>query len=165
MRFKLPSDEAIQRIRGDISDYEMRVKTGGEKNTGYEYRRSNALYDAFTTQDIVFYFRDKSIEKGKRYYISLEKDRGIIARLKKENGFSSRELVNIIDFLFEECDYIQNPTINILGSRWINTLSIDAENWKSGNYTPRSIEKKKDKLTEERNYQGDNEHKIKISDW
>lgn len=122
------------------------------------------LYDAFTTQDIVLYFRDKAKEAGKPYMVSLEKDRGIIARLRRELEITPRELVDIIDFLFEECDYITNPTINVLGSRWINTLSVDAKNWKSGTYTPRTTEGKAAKLTENRNYQSD-EHKINISDW
>lgn len=163
MKFKIPNEEAVQRVRGMIKSYNLKQQEKSIKDSGYNFRRENKLFDAFTVQDIVFYFRDKSIESGKRYFISLEKDRAIISRLKN-NGITTRELIDIIDFLFEGCDYIPFPTINVLGSRWINSLTIDATNWKLGKYIPRSISKKNEKLIEEKNYHTE-EHKISISDW
>lgn len=165
MKFRIPTPEEIKETREHIKAYELAVKTGGDKNSGYSYRRENQLYDAFTTQDIVLYFRDKANESGHHYMVSLEKDRGIIARLKNELGFTSRELVDIIDFMFEECNYITNPTINVLGSRWINTLSVDAKNWKLGTYTPSDTRNNTEKLTEERNYNAKEEHKVTIGEW
>lgn len=160
MKFKIPSSEFVQRIQTAIDRQDLALKTDRDKNSGYIFRKENRYYDSFTTQDLVLYFRDKSIEVGKRYFISIQKDMSIISNLKNNTGFTSREIVDIIDFLFEECDYIQNPSINVLGSRWINKLSTDTELWKKGEY-----KKPVKQLSSARDFKPKNDGSIIESEW
>ena len=115
------------------------------------------------SQELVLYFRDKAKETGHKYIVSLAKDRGVIARLKK-NDITSEELINVIDFIFSgDCDYVKDPSINMLGSTMINSLLENSKLWKKGEYFPRGTNNQRKKLLKKRNYSGEN--KTSIKDW
>ena len=117
--------------------------------------------DKFNSRDLVYYFRDRSVESGNRYIItSFKKDMAIMKRLK--NDLENEEIVRVIDFLFSgDCDYLKSPTINILGSSWINSLLDDSKSWVDGTYRPRKKGGSRNAQIEAREYK--KEEKVEVS--
>ena len=160
----------LENFRGRNSITKVSEEEIFEDETKYDKQARNLKRktnsNGMTPQEIVSYFRDKSIASGHKYIPSFEKDRGIISRIKK-GGITSEEIVGIIDFIFSgDCNYINNPSINVLGSTWINTLYEDSLLWKKGEYKPRESGNKHKKLLKKRNHSGLNsEPKVTIKDW
>lgn len=93
--------------------------------------------DDLKTQDLVYYFRQVAEENGCKYVISMGKDASIMKRLKE--SFSNREICGMIEFLYtSDQDYLEKHrlSINVLGSRWINTIYADTQLWLDDKYIP-----------------------------
>ena len=135
----------------------------------FEAKVANELVDKFNTRDLVFYFRKISIEAGKKYCIAnMVKDMAIMKRLKQT--YSNDDIILMIDFLFsEDNDYLDRPTVNILGSSWVNTIYKDSVDWAEGNYVPHKKRVKSGKRStqlSEREYSKESEDvNINIGEW
>ena len=99
--------------------------------------------EEFNSRDLVYYFRDSSIEANKKYRVAnFKKDMAIMKHLK--DSYSNEEIILMIDFLFsKDNDYLDKPSINLIASSWINTIYIDSQDWADGKYVPHKQRGKK----------------------
>lgn len=104
---------------------------------------TDANVDKLTTRDLVYHFREKSVESGNNYVIAnFKRDMGVVK--KAVTRYSIREVLLMIEFLFDsEQDYLDCRTLQptILVTNWTNTLISDAEDWLEDRYIPRSKKK------------------------
>lgn len=133
--------------------------------TNFEEKYANLNQEVFATfnsVDLAYYFVKIADKAGQRYVIaSIAKEASIFKRLLK--SYTALEIGLMIEFLFsEEQTYIENPSPNVLGSSWCNTLFIDAKKWV--NDEPITSNKKKTKTHKNREWQ-ETEHDIKIGEW
>lgn len=125
--------------------------------------------DSFSSRDLVYYFREVSIEAGKKYSIAnFRKDMHIMKVLQKD--YTNAEIVLMIDFLFsEDNDYLNFPTINVMASQWRNTIYQDSQDWAEDKYVPHKKRGKKkiarQSQIEEREYKKSYENDISIGEW
>ena len=126
--------------------------------------------EEFNSRDLVYYFRDSSIEANKKYRVAnFKKDMAIMKHLK--DSYSNEEIILMIDFLFsEDNDYLDKPSINLMASNWINTIYIDSQDWADDKYVPHKQRGKKriSRVTqlESREYESDGkESSIEIGEW
>lgn len=126
--------------------------------------------EEFNSRDLVYYFRDSSIEADKKYRVAnFKKDMAIMKHLK--DSYSNEEIILMIDFLFsEDNDYLDSPTINLMASNWINTIYIDSQDWADDKYVPHKQRGKKriarEAQLESREYESDGkESSIEIGEW
>ena len=152
------------RERGEIN------KGGSSHYLQFKHKLENELVSKFNNRDLVYYFREVSIEAGKKYCIaSIIKDMAIMKRLRQT--YSVEEIILMCDFLFsEDNDYLDNPTINILGSTWVNTIYTDSQAWADDTYIPHKLRGKAGKRSEQiksREYSDvvSADDKIKIGEW
>lgn len=125
--------------------------------------------DSFSSRDLVYYFREVSIEARKKYSIAnFRKDMHIMKVLQKD--YTNAEIVLMIDFLFsEDNDYLNFPTINVMASQWRNTIYQDSQDWAEDKYVPHKKRGKKkiarQSQIEEREYKKSDENDISIGEW
>lgn len=116
----------------------------------------------FTTQDLVYFFREKSRESGAKYVIAnMKRDMGIFKKLQE--NYTIAEILLMIEFIFSgDQTYLDihrtQPTV--LASNWVNTVYTDSLDWANDCYT----EKKSNKKTENREWKKTNTKK-KIGEW
>lgn len=114
-------------------------------NTPYDsflrkYADLETYIDDFSTHDLVYYFREISIEAGQKYVISnIKKDMAIMKRLR--DNYTNREICGMIEFLFmSDQDYLEKDHLspNLLASQWVNTIYADMKKWVNDEYVPRN---------------------------
>ena len=101
--------------------------------------------DSLTNLEMLYLFREEANQAGFKYVIAnLPRD---LAMIKKARvNYSSRELANMIMFLFQsEQDYLFKPKLSptILVSGWCNTVYADSLDWVAGTYSPSKLPAKK----------------------
>lgn len=131
-----------------------------------KYQNLENTYEKFTTRDLCYFFREKSIESGNKYIISnMKRDMGIFKRIKA--NFEIAEILLMIEFLFsEEQDYLDCPQPTILTSNWVNTIYKDSLLWANGEYVPHKDRNPKRKLITNREWKKSSEEtKSKIGEW
>lgn len=108
----------------------------------YKYNNLEECIDTFGTRDIVYYFRETAQNSGYKYTIAnIQKDMAIAKRLK--NQYSIREICGMIEFLYNsDQDYLDKAhlSMNVLASRWVNTIYADMMLWVDDKYIPRSVQ-------------------------
>ena len=121
--------------------------------------------DSFKTQDIVYFFREKSKEAGARYIIAnMKRDMGIFKKLQE--NFSVPEILLMIEFIFSgDQTYLDvnrtQPTV--LASNWVNTIYQDSILWSKDRYTEVKRGSSKSR-TEKREWSSSNTDS-KIGEW
>lgn len=133
-----------------------------------KYHDIENSYADFSTQDLLYFFREKAKESGYKYVITnFKRDMGIFKKVRE--NFEISEILLMIEFIFsEEQDYldasITQPTI--LTSNWVNTIFKDSIDWANDSYishenrnTPKnSVKKREWKKTSEK-------EKLLIGEW
>ena len=129
-----------------------------------KYHDLENSYTEFTTQDLVYFFREKARESGTKYVIAnMKRDMGIFKRLKE--NFEVSEILLIIEFLFsEDIDYLDNSRVQptILASNWVNTLYKDSLDWANDCYVPKKSIRTRN---ENREWKKTNTNSSKIGEW
>lgn len=132
----------------------------------YDYLESTI--DTFTTQDLMYYFREKALENGVRYVISnIKKDMAVFKKLQA--NYSIIEICIMIEFIFcSNQNYLDisrtQPTV--LLSSWCNTIFIDSQLWVNDEYEPKTQKTTKKQSIKKREWQGDTtKEKVTIGDW
>lgn len=121
--------------------------------------------DSFTTQDLMYFFREKSKEAGFKYVISnMKRDLGIFKRLR--SNYTNREICLMVEFLFfSDQDYLEKDRLQptVLTSTWCSTIYADSMLWLEDKYIPSSTKRKKLASREWISNAENNSHKI--GDW
>lgn len=147
-----------------------RKKKSGTQHTSYEnflskYNDLEQSFNRFTTQDLVYFFREKSREAGAKYVIAnMKRDMGIFKRLKE--SFSIAEILLMIEFIFSgDQTYLDisrtQPTV--LASNWVNTIYQDSIDWANDSYVDKKS--KSNSHTDKREWKKTKSNKTKIGDW
>lgn len=149
---------------------EIKKHTKAGQYESYQRKLKLELVDDFNAFDLVYYFRDTSIEAGKKYRVaSFMKDAGIMKRLQE--SYSNGEIILMIDFLFsDDNDYLEHPSINLIASSWVNTIYIDSQDWADDKYIPHKQRGKKNiarkSQLENREYEKTGkDSSVKIGEW
>lgn len=130
-----------------------------------KYEDIENTVDTFTTNDLMYFFREKARESGIKYVIAnMKRDLGIFKKL--QDSYEVREICLMIEFIFSsEQNYldreITQPTV--LASAWCNTLYRDSIAWANDEYVPQDRPVKKNTTRE---WKGDTKtDKAKVGDW
>lgn len=130
----------------------------------YKIKYDSLDFDNFGTRDLMYFFSDTANEAGIKY---VEANPVVSMRqfkLCKERGYSSKDIVTMIAFLFtSDQDYLDKRNIspNILVSTWCNTIFKDSQDWLNDEYVPKSKKKHKN-----REWTGSkNEEDTSIGEW
>jgi hypothetical protein len=127
-----------------------------------KYEDIENTVDEFTTQDLMYFFREKAREAGVKYVIAnMKRDMGIFKKLQA--SYSQREICLMIEFIFfSDQNYldksITQPTVLI--SAWCNTLYKDSIAWANDEYIPAPRHSKP-----VREWQSDSDNTSKVGDW
>lgn len=103
-----------------------------------KYEDIENTVDSFTTNDLMYFFREKAKEAGVKYVIAnMKRDLGIFKKLQAD--YEPREICLMIEFIFfSEQTYldkeITQPTV--LSSTWCNTIYRDSIAWANDEYDP-----------------------------
>ena len=128
-----------------------------------KYNNIEETIDTFGTRDLVYYFREVSMECEHKYVVSnLKKDMAIFKRLQE--NYSSREICGMIEFLFRsEQDYLDKNRLspNVLASSWVNTIYADTQLWLDDKYSPNSAKKSK----KQREWSESRNEDVEIGGW
>lgn len=135
----------------DIKGIPEKSKPENRDSQSAGYSRFLAKYNdlehsfvRFNTQDLVYFFREKSKEAGAKYVIAnMKRDMGIFKRL--QDNYSVEEILLMIEFIFSgDQTYLDihrtQPTV--LASNWINTIYRDSIDWANDCYTEKKTSKK-----------------------
>ena len=101
-----------------------------------KYSNLEESFVRFTTQDLVYFFREKAKESGAKYVIAnMKRDMGIFKKLK--DNFEIAEILLMIEFIFSgDQTYLDihrtQPTV--LASNWVNTIYKDSIDWANDQY-------------------------------
>ena len=110
-----------------------------------KYNNIEETIDTFGTRDLVYYFREVSMECEHKYVVSnIKKDMAIFKRLQE--NYSSREICGMIEFLFisEQVYLFKNRlSRNVLARSCVNTMYADTQLWLDDKYYPNSAKKSK----------------------
>ena len=130
-----------------------------------KYEDIENTVDSFTTNDLMYFFREKAKEAGVKYVIAnMKRDLGIFKKLQAD--YEPREICLMIEFIFfSEQTYldkeITQPTV--LSSTWCNTIYRDSISWANDEYDP-NVRPVKQKIVREWN--GDTStDSAKVGDW
>lgn len=130
-----------------------------------KYEDIENTVDTFTTNDLMYFFREKAKEAGVKYVIAnMKRDLGIFKKLQAD--YEPREICLMIEFIFfSEQTYldkeITQPTV--LSSTWCNTIYRDSIAWANDEYDP-NFKPVKQRVTREWN--GDTStDSAKVGDW
>ena len=128
-----------------------------------KYNNIEETIDTFGTRDLVYYFREVSMECEHKYVVSnIKKDMSIFKRLQE--NYSSREICGMIEFLFRsEQDYLDKNRLspNVLASSWVNTIYADTQLWLDDKYSPNSAKKSK----KQREWSESRNEDVEIGGW
>ena len=128
-----------------------------------KYNNIEETIDTFGTRDLVYYFREVSMECEHKYVVSnIKKDMAIFKRL--QDNYSSREICGMIEFLFRsEQDYLDKNRLspNVLASSWVNTIYADTQLWLDDKYSPNSAKKSK----KQREWSESRNEDVEIGGW
>ena len=128
-----------------------------------KYNNIEETIDTFGTRDLVYYFREVSMECEHKYVVSnIKKDMAIFKRLQE--NYSSREICGMIEFLFRsEQDYLDKNRLspNVLASSWVNTIYADTQLWLDDKYSPNSAKKSK----KQREWSESRNEDVEIGGW
>ena len=130
-----------------------------------KYEDIENTVDTFTTNDLMYFFREKAKEAGVKYVIAnMKRDLGIFKKLQAD--YEPREICLMIEFIFfSEQTYldkdITQPTV--LSSTWCNTIYRDSIAWANDEYDP-NVRPAKPKTVRE--WKGDTStDSAKVGDW
>lgn len=175
-RFNTDLSECFRKARGQSTESSTNTNIKGvpkkqrsedNASTSYsnflaKYRDVEHSFVRFNTQDLVYFFREKSREAGAKYVIAnMRRDMGIFKKL--QDNFTVAEILLMIEFIFSgDQTYLDihrtQPTV--LASNWVNTIYKDSVDWANDSYS----EKKISKNTEKREWKSVTETK-KIGEW
>lgn len=130
---------------------------------------------AFSTLDLMYFFKDVANENGCRYIISnVAKDRRMFKMLL-ERGMSVEEILVMIEFVFTSGQkYLDTETLHpgIFLTKWCTTLLRDSKLWLDDKFDPNATKFKQSKATSKsefmkgREWQGSNsDEDIAIGEW
>ena len=177
IKFNTDLSDSFRKARGqstesssntDLKGIPERHKRSSDKSSASyssfltKYKDVEHSFVRFTTQDLVYFFREKSREAGAKYVIAnMKRDMGIFKKL--QDSFTVAEILLMIEFIFSgDQTYLDihrtQPTV--LASNWVNTIYTDSLDWANDSYT----EKKKSKKTENREWKKTDSNK-KIGEW
>lgn len=179
IKFNTDLSDCFRKARGqstesssntDIKGVPEHKKRSNSGHSSYEsfllkYNNLEQNFDRFTTQDLVYFFREKSRESGARYVIAnMKRDMGIFKRLKE--NFSIAEILLMIEFIFSGDQTYLNinrtqPTV--LSSNWVNTIYQDSLDWANDSYVDKKT--KPNVHTEKREWKKTKSNKTKIGEW
>lgn len=130
-------ETSVNTTSKDIPNRERKNSTSEKYQLFLEkYHDIENSYSAFTTNDLIYFFREKASESGVKYVIAnFKRDMGIFKRVQE--NFEISEILLMIEFIFsEEQDYLDTkrtqPTI--LASNWVNTIYKDSIDWANDCY-------------------------------
>ena len=184
VRFKTdPSlSECFRKARGQSTEDSSNTSLKGVPNrkksnsssnpSGYsqfleKYRNLESSFVRFTTQDLVYFFREKSREAGARYVIAnMKRDMGIFKKL--QDNFDIPEILLMIEFIFSgDQTYLDihrtQPTV--LASSWVNTIYRDSIDWANGDYVPQELKSSTKTLSKREWKKTDSYDKTVIGEW
>lgn len=179
VKFNTDLSDSFRKARGQSTESSLNTdlkgvpkrnnRSGSSQCTSYEkflskYSDLETNFLRFTTQDLVYFFREKSREAGAKYVIAnMKRDMGIFKRLKE--SFSIAEILLMIEFIFSgDQTYLDisrtQPTV--LSSNWVNTVYQDSIDWANDRYVDK---KNKSSHTDKREWRKSNTNKSKIGEW
>ena len=153
---ELKEDTKRQRVfdKGYDNQKITRANTSSNKYDSFLKKYEDILntVDSFTTQDLMYFFREKARDIKYKYVIAnMKRDMGIFKKL--QSNYEPKEICLMIEFLFsDEQDYLDQFTLQptILASNWCNKIYRDSIAWANDEYI--SDKKKKH---QNREWQGD----------
>ena len=176
IKFNTDLSDCFRRARGQSTESSANTdikgvtdrKSKSIQSTSYErflskYRDLEHSFLRFNTQDLVYFFREKSRESGAKYVIAnMKRDMGIFKRLQE--NFSISEILLMIEFIFSgDQTYLDihrtQPTV--LASNWVNTIYRDSVDWANDCYS----EKKSSNKNDNREWKKSSNSKKKIGEW
>lgn len=183
IKFNTDLSDCLRRARGQSTESSSTTNLKGvperkSKRSTQSSSYSNFLakyndlensFVRFTTQDLVYFFREKSRESGARYVIAnMKRDMGIFKRLRE--NFEVSEILLMIEFIFSgDQNYLDihrtQPTV--LASNWVNTIYKDSVDWANDEYVPHEEKSSQSKKTlSKREWsKSNNTDKSKIGEW
>lgn len=147
-------------------------KRGVTKSTPDYYARYQAKlkegnFDLFSNRDLMYFFQDTARDNGVKYVEAEQKITMRNFKLLKQRGYTTKEIVTMIAFLFEsEQDYLDKSrlSVGILLTKWCNTIYKDSQDWLNDKYVPRK--RKKSTNTKVREWTGEkNTDSCTIGEW
>lgn len=103
-----------------------------------KYEDIENTVDTFTTNDLMYFFREKAKEAGIKYVIAnMKRDLGIFKKLQAD--YEPREICLMIEFIFfSEQTYLDKEVTQptVLASTWCNTIYRDSISWANDEYDP-----------------------------
>ena len=176
IKFNTDLSDCFRRARGQSTESSANTdikgvtdrKSKSTQSTSYErflskYSDLEHSFLRFNTQDLVYFFREKSRESGAKYVIAnMKRDMGIFKRLQE--NFSISEILLMIEFIFSgDQTYLDihrtQPTV--LASNWVNTIYRDSVDWANDCYS----EKKASNKNDNREWKKSSNSKKKIGEW
>lgn len=120
------------------------------KAQGVQYEKYLAKFEkgdlsSFSTRDIMFFFRDIANDNGAKYIIANPKIDMRNFKLALERGYTTEELLAMIEFLFTSGQtYLEKRNIHpgILLTGWCNKIYQDTQLWLDDKYNPNEDYKK-----------------------
>ena len=114
-------------------------KAVGVQYQAYLKKFEKGELSKFSTRDIMFFFRDTANYNGVKYIIANPKVDMRNFKLALERGYSTEDLLAMIEFLFTSGQtYLDVKTIHpgILLTNWCNKIYQDTQLWLDDNYDP-----------------------------
>lgn len=130
-----------------------------------KYEDIENTVDSFTTNDLMYFFREKAKEAGVKYVIAnMKRDLGIFKKLQAD--YKPREICLMIEFIFfSEQTYLDKASTQptVLASTWCNTIYRDSIAWANDEYDP-NFRPAKQRTTRE--WKGDTStDSAKVGEW
>lgn len=166
----LVSSDILNKIRKSYKQHcvvqeqpkKVSVKCCDTNYLGFKKKLEEGKAESFNNRDLVYYFREMS--EGKYYIANYAKDMHIFKRLRLT--FSVEDIILMIDFLFSPAnDYLENPSVNLMASSWVNTIHTDAIAWAEGKYIPHSQRGKRKNQISSREYKESGNEDVVIGEW
>lgn len=142
------------------------INNGGKQYSSYRDKLEKGLLDKFSTRDIMYFYKETSIENGVNYVIANPKKDMRVYKLALERGYTNEEILSMIEFLFTsgqtylDIKYL-HPGILLTG--WCNRIYEDTKLWLNNEYDPNPI--KQNKLPQREWDKEHNDNEIKIGEW
>lgn len=123
----------------------------GNQYESYLIKYEKGLLSKFSTRDIMYFFRDTANDNGVKYVIGNPKIVMRNIKLAKDRGYSTEDLLAMIEFLFTSGQtYLDKKTLHpgILLTNWCNKIYQDTQLWLEDKYDP-NVTFSKPKMTRE----------------
>lgn len=112
----------------------------GNQYQSYLNKYEKGLISKFSNRDIMYFFKDIANDNGVKYVIGNAKIEMRNIKLAKERGYSTEDLLAMIEFLFTSGQtYLDKRTLHpgILLTNWCNKVYQDTQLWLEDKFDPK----------------------------